>query len=288
MLRKVLPALLILCLCAAGCAAQGTAVPTQIPTPTAADLPVALPTEPIVPETVEPAIALPVATEETGSNTAEETASGPSSEDLTAENNGPCHFYDDAAFLGDSISYSLMLHHTKTKDFGEAQFLVRDSIGVHNAVSEAIGIFHQGKIITPWDALKITGAKKVFIMLGINDVSNYGIDSTIEKWGELLQRIRTACPDIQVYIQAQTPMWNLVETNNMTNEKIDQYNQRLKEFAEANGCVFLDLTACLKDSDNRLADAYTSDYYVHMNTEGTAVWAKALKEYGFQQEKETP
>ena len=44
----------------------------------------------------------------------------------------------------------------------------------------------------------------------------------------------------------------------------------------------------LKDGYNGIAEIYTSDYFVHMNTEGTAVWAKALKEYGFQQEKETP
>lgn len=38
---------------------------------------------------------------------------------------GPCHFYDDAAFIGDSISYSLMVYSTRHGGLGSPIFLVR-------------------------------------------------------------------------------------------------------------------------------------------------------------------
>ena len=312
MLKHFSLALLILCLLlgAAGCSepvplpSEAPAIPTTeaaLPEATALTMP---PVETVPPETsapTEPQVTEPVPTEspeipatEAPEDTAE-TAPAPESTALRQPlrtppqvSEEPCHFFDDAAFLGDSISYSLMVHHTRTKDFGDALFFVRNSLGVHNALQDIMTVYYQGKEMSPWKALSVSGISKVFIMLGINDIGSYGVDATIESWGLFLEKIQESCPDTQVYIQALTPMWHYGQGEDLTNESIDLYNQKLKELAEANGCQFLDLTEYLKDGYNGLAEVYTSDYYVHMNNEGTAVWANALKEYGFLQEKETP
>lgn len=289
---KFIPqALLALCLCLlTGCASADAPVssaPETIPAAVTEAAPAPVQT---LPETQAPE---PESTEAAPEETLEEAgvlpedAHDPVLAPPEAEE-GPCHFFDDAAFIGDSISHTLMLHHTKTGDFGDAIFFVRGSLGVHNTQNKQLTVFYQGQSLTPWEALAASGVNKVFIMLGMNDIGYYGIDDTMEKWETFLAHIRESCPDIQVYIQAQTPMWSKGKKGLLTSENIDLYNQRLQEFAEENDCHFLDVTPYLKDSTNSLAKPYCSDFYVHMNYEGTAVWADFLKNYGAQQEKENP
>lgn len=287
--------LLILCLCIAlaGCGTSdrttqtqpiqettAVAMPTTIPETTIAALPEE--TQTVAAETTQVTEA---AVESIPEETEEEDIKLPAM-DLPEVDPGPCHFFDDAAIMGDSISYSLMVHHTKTKDFGDAIFLVRGSLGIHNTLNKQLTVSYQGKAMTPWDALAASGVKKVFIMMGMNDIGYYSIDDTMEKWGTFLGNVREKCPDITIYIESLTPMWPDAEQKLLNNENIDAYNARLREFAEENGCYFVDVAPYLKDGRNGMAGCYIGDLYVHMNEVGTAAWATVLKAYGAEQEKE--
>ena len=308
---KTFALLLMACLLMLSACSSGQTSVTEAPIPAATS-------EPTVPKDTEAAIVTipPETTAETTAPTETAETTVPATEEETTEptaaeettpptqplaedsrmpvlvppeaEEGPCHFFDDAAFIGDSISYTLMLHNTKTGDFGEALFFVRGSLGIHNTLNRVLKIYYQGQSMTPWDALAASGVNKVFIMMGTNDIGYYGIDATMEKWEEFLGNIRQSAPEIQVYIQSLTPMWTESEVGILNNENIDLYNQRLKEFAEANDCYFVDIAPYFKDQTNGMARPYCNDFYVHMNYDGTAVWANLLKDYGAQQEKENP
>jgi len=198
----------------------------------------------------------------------------------------PCHYFDDAAFLGDSISYSLMVHNTRTQDLGNALFLVRGSLGLYNTLHDVLTVSYQGMPLTPWDALKASGVSKVYIMLGTNDIGYWGIEETMANWEQFVTNIRQACPDIQIVIQAQTPMWIPAEQALLNNANIDLYNQKLQEFAEENDCLFLDIAPYFKNSENGLAAVYCNDEYVHLSAAGTATWAKVLRAHAAEMEKE--
>lgn len=242
-----------------------------------------------VPETTESvAMETAVVTEATESAEVDPAAIKQPIMELPEVSSEPCHFFDDAAIMGDSISYSLMVHHTKTKDFGDAIFLVRGSLGIHNTLNKQLTVSYQGKAMTPWDALEASGVKKVFMMMGTNDIGYYSIDETMEKWEIFLGNIREKCPDIAIYIQSLTPMWHEKEQSLLNNENIDAYNVRLQEFAEANGCHFVNIAPYFKDGRNSMAALYSGDLYVHMNEKGTAAWATVLKAYAQEQEKENP
>lgn len=200
----------------------------------------------------------------------------------------PCDFFDDAAILGDSISYSLMVYNTKHGYLGSPLFLVRGSLGVHNTQNKMMEVFYQGKSMTPWDALAASGVKKVFLMLGMNDIGYYGVEDTMQQWETFLAHIREVCPEIEVYIQSQTPVWTRGQKGLLTNENIDLYNTQLEEFAEENGCHFVNIAPYFKDHTNGLAEPYSGDKYVHMSDEGNLLWCKVLRAYAAEQEKETP
>lgn len=192
---------------------------------------------------------------------------------------GAGHFYDDAAFIGDSVSIMLSRYASRTGSFGSAVFLTRGSLGISNSLRGVLKVTYQGQEMAPEDALAACGAKKVFIMLGTNDIGVYGVDRTIENWDEFLRRIREKNPDIEVYIQSCAPIYPEGEKEKLNNANMDRYNQCLREFAEDKGCFFVDIAPYLKDGNNGLAKRYCSDQYVHLTYAGAEAWAKTLLAY---------
>lgn len=188
-------------------------------------------------------------------------------------------FFDDAAFIGDSVSLMLSYYASDSGELGSAKFLVRGSYGVTNAVFDYMLMTYQGQEMKIEDAVAATGAKKVFIMLGMNDIAAYGIDATMTYWGRLLTRIRSTCPDIEIYIQSMTPIWTGGEKGSLNNTNVDKYNNRLQAFAAENGCKYIDVASYMKDETGGLATSYCSDSYVHLTYAATERWVKVLKAY---------
>lgn len=188
-------------------------------------------------------------------------------------------FFDDAVFVGDSVSLKLSYYAGSTGLLGKAKFLVRGSYGVGNAVYDKLLLTWQGVEMKAEDAIAATGSKKLFIMLGMNDIGLYGVDTTIENWGELLKRIRSKSPGIDIYIQSMTPIWTGGEKGSLSNANVNKYNEKLKSFASANGCKFIDVAPYMRDTTGGLATVYTSDQYVHVTDAGADTWIRVLKAY---------
>lgn len=187
-------------------------------------------------------------------------------------------FFDNAAFIGDSVTLKLRNYNTEFGALGNATFLCQGSYSVAHAVNNTMYLSYQGEDMTPQDALKACGANKVFILLGMNDIGLYEIDETIQNWATLIANIRQVNPDMDIYIQSGTPIYHTGETGSLTNARMDEYNVKLKAFAEANNCVYVEIAASMKDSNNGLAKAYCSDDFVHMTNPGCALWVELLSE----------
>jgi len=84
-------------------------------------------------------------------------------------------------------------------------------------------------------------------------------------------------PDVAIYIQSGTPIYNGGQTGNLTNEVMDHYNELLQQFAYQNGCYYIDIASYMKDSTNGLDARYCSDKYVHLNWSGIQLWINILK-----------
>lgn len=192
---------------------------------------------------------------------------------------GPSTFYNDAAFIGDSVSLKLSYYAEDTGELGDAIFLVSGSYGVGHAVDGTMELYFQGKDMAPQDALAAAGVKKVFIMLGMNDIGKFGIDMTMDYWDKFITNIRDVNPDITIVIQSMTPVWAGGQTGDLTNSSIDEYNERLKAFAKEKHCTYMDIASFMKDSDNGLATDYCSDSFVHLTNDGASAWTKVLKAY---------
>ena len=189
-------------------------------------------------------------------------------------------FFDDAVFVGDSISLKLSRYHNG--ELGNAQFLVQSSYSIYNAINDKMVTTYRGKqYYNLEDAIAQTGAKKVFIMLGMNDLGIFGVNQTLEHYRILIELIREACPDIEIYIQSVTPIWTGSERKSLNNSNIHEFNFILRFFAEEHGCGFIDIGPYLQDYTGGLAAVYSSDRYVHVTENGIAVWTAALRSYAY-------
>ena len=198
---------------------------------------------------------------------------------LREEDRIPLDWFSDAVILGDSISSILEHYCYSSGDLGEAMFLCPTSYSVHNAVSGELTIWLQGQSHSVEEAIQLTGASKVFIMLGVNDVAREGgVAKTMELWQIMLDRIREKNPDVTFYIESCFPVYRYAAYLEDGNGVIDGYNEELKQFCADNGCVYVDIARFFKDDANALADVYCSDQYVHITNEAAALWAQLLRD----------
>lgn len=190
----------------------------------------------------------------------------------------PDSWFDDAVFLGDSVSLILEKQSERTGGLGEALFLCEGSFGINNAVSGNVLLWYQGKGYLPQDVLPLTGANKLFIMVGANDIALYGgIDGAMEMWDVFVDNVRETCPDILVFIESMLPVWYTVTYDGLNNSDILVYNDRLRDFCEEKGCVYVDVADYFRDEHGGMATPYSSDAYVHITFAAAELWIEQLK-----------
>lgn len=193
-------------------------------------------------------------------------------------------WFDDAAFIGDSVSVMLKTY-CLTGALGKAQFFAVGSYSTVNALRPVSDggphPAYRGETMTCEDCIQKSGAKKVFIMLGMNDLS-YGIDSTITRYQTLVDQILEKSPDVEIFVQSMTPMTSTstLMGNALNNANIKLYNQRLLQLCEENGWYFVDVASVMYDDNGEnLRAEYCcdpEDMGVHFAPQGCARWVDYL------------
>ena len=220
------------------------------------------------------------------------SASGSSESDLSESSedsqavlgSAQTSFFDDAVFVGDSVSLRLNYYCQAHKGaLGKAQFLTAGSLGSGNALLEvsadSVHPQYQGEKKLIQDSVKAMGAKKVFIMLGMNDLNIYKIDGTVKNMNTLAQRILKQSPDAEIYLQSMTPILANHEKGQLTNKNLDKYNAELKKLAKEKGYHFADVASVMKLEDGSLKPEYCSDpegMGIHFTDAGAEAWIDYL------------
>ncbi|MBQ3378384.1 MAG: hypothetical protein IJG50_00790 [Clostridia bacterium] len=197
-------------------------------------------------------------------------------------------YFNDAVFIGDSITQKLQMYVTQMRReesgfMGEAKFLCSTSLGASNALSEvtteSLHPSYNGVKRTIWENVAQTGAKKVYIMLGVNDLTWASITLTVSNLRTLIDEIKAASPDVQIYIQSVTPrIAGFV--GEPDNKKIFEYNLELYKMCREEGYYFVDVAYALRDENGCLPDELCSDLNslgIHFTNEACRIWVKYLR-----------
>lgn len=124
---------------------------------------------------------------------------------------------------------------------------------------------------------------KIFLMIGINDVSHdLSADSIASMAGRLIQRIRAESPSTQLYIQSMLPVNDSFPNYKKVHRKtqvIKDINQAYRLLASQYGCTFIDLyPAFVQEGSDRLNPDYTNDG-LHLMGNAYGVWKEILSPY---------
>jgi lysophospholipase L1-like esterase len=120
---------------------------------------------------------------------------------------------------------------------------------------------------------------KVFILIGINDISRNVPDSFIvSNYQKIIQRIKKESPATKIYFQTLLPVNNeFAQFKNHYNKDahILHVNEELKKLAAKEKISLIDLYPHFLNADKKLEKKYTIDG-LHLNAEGYKVWKNIL------------
>ncbi len=166
-------------------------------------------------------------------------------------------YFSDAVFIGNSLAQGFMLYAgLKTAD----QFAVQ-SITVSNIGKEKVIRDDEGSFISILDAMARKSYRKVFVMLGINELSWAGKDTFYSLYAELIDQLRELEPEAEIYLQSMTPV-TAEESNSsttFTNQRIHEYNEVIRQLAEDKEVHYLYVFDALADDTGCLPEGSSSD-----------------------------
>lgn len=196
----------------------------------------------------------------------------------------PCTYFDNAAIVGDSITYFLFQWESKTNYLGDMLFLARGGVSMNSFVKRFKNIYYKGKEMNLENAIGKSKVDRVYFLMGSNDISaSTQRPYLFDNWNIMLERIRKKSPDVEIVLISNIPLYGDEQECKQTrflnyNSMIEDYNEKLRQFAADNGCMFLDLNYYVKDHCGRMPKIYNQGSY-HMNEAGCLNWMKILRYY---------
>ena len=198
-------------------------------------------------------------------------------------------YFDDALFVGDSVTLKLRQYALNARKNGEptllgqANFLAAQSFSARNALREvsetSIHPVIGGVKMTLEEAVAISGAKKLYIMLGMNDVGVVGAEKSVQNMLELLRRIQEKNPGIRIFVESATPRLSGTEP---TTGQLFEYDVKLYDailaLNDPNIC-YVDVAYVMRDEQGKLRAEFCGDpggMAIHFTNEGCRQWIDYL------------
>lgn len=215
-----------------------------------------------------------------------ETAEGLTQEELVK-------YYGESVFVGDSIMVGFRNYCAKQEEgsfLRGIQFLAAGSYSAFNATKPVtannVHPLYKGKKYQVWDAVSLTGAKRVFLLLGMNDISILGLEGARDQYKSVIDKILEENPDVEIHVLSVTYTLKNKGKGKLNNKNIDAYNVLLQEMAEENGWGYMDVNTPISDGNGNLAAGYCSDGFVHLSPSAYSVWTTVLEDYANAQHEQ--
>jgi lysophospholipase L1-like esterase len=183
-------------------------------------------------------------------------------------------YFDDAVFIGDSISTGIKLYGI----MDNAYVFAGTGIRLENILEKEIAKI-DGVEMNLIDALAKIRPKKIYIMMGANSLGAAN-DAVLNLYEWVIENIMDTNEESIVYVQSVLPLYEPVfwqkYSKNITNEKIESFNAGLVEVARKKGAVYLDVADVFRESDGSMPKEYTPDG-IHINPPQYFMWFDYLK-----------
>lgn len=184
-------------------------------------------------------------------------------------------YFDDAAFVGDSITEGIKLYEVMTN----ATVVAARGINLDNVFTDDQIRTAQGNS-TVMGALEAAAPKKIYIMFGANGVGWFTEQHFTDVYTEFVQAVKEQHPDSQIYLQSILPVTQEFDDSreDISNDKINRYNELVVEIAEEQEVHYLDVASAFKDEKGCLPEDSNGDG-MHFGNKYYQKWFDYLKSH---------
>ena len=193
--------------------------------------------------------------------------------DLSLRARADDSFFEKTAILGNSLIDGLRLY----AKLSTADFYCGTSMSVNSALNSQNVPLNNGSYGTQLDAMAQKQYDKVYIELGINEIGG-SVEPFINLYGAMLDKIKAAQPNADIYIMAITPTSRGKNGTSFSKERVVMYNDALYKLAGGRECYYLDVFTPLADGEGYLPDSDTWDG-VHFTVAKYADWEELIRTY---------
>ncbi len=183
-------------------------------------------------------------------------------------------YFSDVAFLGDSRTEGFYLY----SGLKEGRFFYGVGATVASVFTQNSWKTGSGKKIPLLDALADAECRKVYVMLGVNELGWNKVEMFSDQYGKVIDRIRADHPDVRVVLQSILPVSAEQEAKKtyVNNARILTYNETIKALAQEKACDYVDVASAVIGEDGCLRPELTGDG-VHLNKKGCGIWLEYLR-----------
>ena len=182
--------------------------------------------------------------------------------------------YSDAAFIGDSRTEALKTYGLlKGADYYTYKGLKVDTVFTEPCIDV------DGSKMTVMDAIGRKQYKRIYIMLGANELGWVSTDIFIDDYGKIIDKLKETQPGATIYVQSILPVSakksEIDEIYN--NQRINEFNGLIQAMAEEKGATYLPVNTAVMDETGALPAGASTDG-VHHNIDYCRKWTAYLDE----------
>ncbi len=174
-------------------------------------------------------------------------------------------YFNDVTFIGDSLAQGFVEVYSTFPDSGSVAFKSMSSDGfVTKLVEDA-----EGNSVSPIELVANNNPKKVYILIGVNDLVWMSDDQMVASFGMLIDALGQRIPGLQIYLLSVPPQTASRGTDERYSvARINGLNDRLAVMAIEKNAYFVDLHEILADEAGNLKEDIAAGDGFHITPQG--------------------
>ena len=194
-------------------------------------------------------------------------------------------YFNDALFIGDSRIAGL----SQYGNLEQADFAAEVGLTIfHLFDKKFLEVDNSRKKETIEDLLEQKQYKKIYLMVGINELGTGDEERFQKAYREALEKIETLQPNAIIFVQG---LMHVTEKKSkqekfINNEHINIRNMGLAQLADGKRVFYLDINPLYDDENGCLNPVFTGDG-VHLKAQYYGAWREYLMTYGIIKEDNT-
>lgn len=187
-------------------------------------------------------------------------------------------YFKDALFIGDSRTVGL----SEYSGWKNTTYYADVGLTIYDVFDKKI-VKMNGKKVTIEKALKKKHFKKIYIMLGINELGRGTTKTFISEYKKVIKRIQKLQPDAIIFVEGimkvskeksdKDPIFN--------NKHITRKNKHLAKLADCKRVFYIDVNEVITDKSGNIPAKYTFDS-IHLKAAYYKIWTDFLLKHGIE------